>query len=112
MPSLPLRHVDDQTRIPTRNFFNCAARCSGTLGRGREDHLNGINVGRPPLRCAASLETRSGLTRIPFSSFGNIIAVKATVFEIRTVSKSEQHAAVGPGRLVTERRGPPLRRFP
>jgi len=67
MPSVQLKLVDDQTRyIPTRNFFNCAARCYGTLGRGREDHLNGINVGRPPLRYAASLKTRSGLTPIPF----------------------------------------------
>jgi hypothetical protein len=29
------------------------------------------------------------LTRIPFSSFGNIIAIKTTGSEIRTVSKSE-----------------------
>ena len=67
--------------------------------------MNGINVGRPPLRCAASLKTRSGLTSIPFFSFGNIIAIKATDFEIRTVSKSEQRTAVGCGQLVTERRG-------
>jgi hypothetical protein len=45
------------------------------------------------------------LTSIPFFSFGNIIAIKATDFEIRTVSKSEQRTAVGCGQLVTERRG-------
>jgi hypothetical protein len=72
-------------------------------GRGRKDHLSGINVGRPPLRCAASLKTRNGLTRIPFLSFGNIIA---------TVSKSEQRVSVGRDRLVAERREPPSRRCP
>ena len=45
------------------------------------------------------------MTSIPFFSFGNIIAIKATDFEIRTVSKSEQRTAVGCGQLVTERRG-------
>ena len=39
------------------------------------------------------------MTRIPFFSFGNIIAIKATGFEIRTLSKSEQRTAVGCGRL-------------
>jgi hypothetical protein len=39
------------------------------------------------------------LTRIPFFSFGNIIAISAADFEIRTVSKSEQRTAVGCGRL-------------
>jgi hypothetical protein len=41
------------------------------------------------------------LTPIPFFSFGNIIAIKATDFEIRTVSKSEQRTAVGCGRLMS-----------
>jgi hypothetical protein len=39
------------------------------------------------------------LTRIPFFSFGNIVAIKVTGFEIRTVSKSEQRTAVGCGLL-------------
>ena len=80
VPHFSLSLQTTRLGIPTRNFFGCAARCSGALGRGREDHLNGINVGRPPLRCAASWETGSGLTRIPFFSFGNIIAIKATAF--------------------------------
>jgi hypothetical protein len=40
----------------SRNLFNCAARCSGLLGRSRPD-LSGMNADKSRLPCAASLET-------------------------------------------------------
>jgi hypothetical protein len=49
--------------IPTRNFFNCVARCSGTPGRYRADHLSGMTAGRSPVHCAACLEAGRGSTR-------------------------------------------------
>ena len=54
---MPLLQLNEHTRYSIGNLFNCAARCSGSLGRYRPD-LRGMNAGKSPLHCAASLETR------------------------------------------------------
>jgi hypothetical protein len=44
----------------SRKSFNCGARCSGSPAPYRAGHLTGMNVGRSPLHCVASLETSGG----------------------------------------------------
>ena len=60
MPSLELKVADDQARYTSHNFFKCAARCCDTLGRYHADHLSGMIVGKLPLLCVVSFETRNG----------------------------------------------------
>lgn len=48
----------------SRNLFNCAARCSGLLGRSRSDP-SGISAGKSHLPCVASLEASGDPTMRP-----------------------------------------------
>ena len=82
MPALELKLVDDQTRSTNTQLIQLRRQ----MLQYARSWPSGSSERNQRRRTAASLRrlfaTRSGLTRTPFLSFGNVIAIKATGSEI------------------------------